>query len=577
MSKKILVERDVEVPMRDGVILRADVYRPETDQQLPVLLQRTPYGKGFAQIPFALMAAEQGYAVVIQDARGRWRSDGENYPLIHEKADGFDSLAWVERQSWANGKVGMYGGSYVGYTQWAAAVMHPPALKAVVPAITFCNPYEMMYTGGAVSLGIAVSWGLMAQAQMEIERLTGKDPQAVQIEKARLWEELIEQVDGMAQGKTFNQLPLENLPLIGEDGINPFFYDLLQHPQPDEYWQQVACSTDEIKIPALHIGGWYDIFLASTLHDFSHMRLRDDWVGKQQKLIIGPWTHGAFEGLNGEVDFSLQASWVLVLPDETQMRWFDYWLKGDENGMLDEPPVRIFVMGENRWRDEHEWPLARTRYVPYYLHSNGAANTLNGDGSLSPVAPVEEPVDTFVYDPRNPVPTRGGGLCCWQAALPPGAYDQREIEARPDVLVYSTPPLEEDLEVTGPLQVNLWAASSALDTDFTAKLVDVGPNGYARNIQDGILRARYQLPAGSSTLEPGKVYTFKIDLAATSNLFKAGHQIRLEISSSNFPRFDRNPNTGLLTSESSQLVPATQTILHDADHPSHILLPVIPR
>ncbi len=577
MSKKIFIERDVEIPMRDGVILRADVYRPDTDKQFPVLLQRTPYGKGFAQIPFALMAAEQGYAVVIQDTRGRWSSDGINYPFIYEKADGFDSLAWAEQQHWSNGKVGMYGGSYVGYTQWAASVTHPPALKAITPVITFCNPYEMMYSGGALLLGTAVSWGLMAQAQMEIERLKGKDLKVVQIEKMHLWEQLIEMVDGMAQGKTFNHLPLRKLPLIGEGGITPFFHDLLQHPQPNDYWQQGTCSPDEIKIPALHIGGWYDIFTASTLRDFSRMRSRDDWVGKQQKLIVGPWIHDVFEGLNGEVDFSLQASWILVLPDETQLRWFDYWLKGEENGIMEEAPVRIFVMGENHWRDENEWPLARTRYIPYFLHSGGAANTLNGDGSLSPVPPDEEPVDTFVYDPRNPVPTRGGGLCCWHAALPPGAYDQREIEARPDVLVYSTPLLEEDLEVTGQIQVNLWAASNAPDTDFTAKLVDVGVDGYARNVQDGIMRARYQLPEENSTLKPGKVYTFKIDLAATSNLFKAGHRIRLEISSSNFPRFDRNPNTGQLTSESSQLVPALQTILHDADHPSHILLPVIPR
>ena len=579
MSKKILVERDVEVPMRDGVCLRADIYRAESDQQLPVLLQRTPYGKGFAQIPFAFMAAEQGYAVVIQDTRGRWSSDGENYPLIYEKEDGYDSLSWIEQQSWSNGKVGMYGGSYVGYTQWAAAVTHHPALKTIIPAVTFCNPYEMMYSGGALSLGIAVSWGLMAQAQMEIERLRGNDTKAVQIEKARLWEQLIEQVDGMAQKKTFHHLPLKDLPLIGEAGITPFFKDLLQHPQPDVYWQRVACSPEEVKIPALYIGGWYDIFIASTLRDFSQIRsmAQDEWVRNQQKLIVGPWIHGAFEGLNGEVDFSLQASWILVLPDETQLRWFDYWLKGDENGMLEEAPVRIFVMGENRWRDENEWPLARTHYVPYYLHSSGVANTLNGDGSLSPIPPVEEPVDTFVFDPRNPVPTRGGGLCCWQAALPPGAYDQREIEARPDVLVYSTPPLETDLEVTGSIQVNLWAASNAPDTDFTAKLVDVGPDGYARNIQDGIIRARYRQEGQISPLEAAKAYIFKIDLAATSNLFKAGHQIRLEISSSNFPRFDRNTNTGYPTSESSQLVPALQTIIHDADHPSHILLPVISR
>ncbi len=579
MPKNILIEGDVEIPMRDGVILRADVYRSATEKQLPVLLQRTPYGKGFAQIPFALMAAEQGYAVVIQDTRGRWNSEGENYPYVHEKQDGYDSLAWIAEQAWSNGKVGMYGGSYVGYTQWAAAASHHPALKAIAPTITFCNPYEMMYTGGALSLGIAVSWGLMSQAQMQIERLSGKDPEALKIEKSLLWEQLVAWVDGMSTGKTFKHLPLQDLPLIGREGITPFFTDLLQHPQADDYWQAVACPPGDVQVPALHFGGWYDIFNASTLHDFSQIRqsAHDEWIRTQQKLIIGPWIHGAFENLNGEVDFSLEASWILALPDETQLRWFDYWLKGEENGIMQEAPIRIFVMGEDRWRDEYEWPLARTHYTPYYLHSSGTANTLHGDGSLDPVRPVEEPVDTYVYDPRNPVPTRGGGLCCWEAALPPGAYDQREIEARPDVLVFSTPPLNEELEVTGPIQVNLWAASSAPDTDFTAKLVDVAPDGYARNVQDGIIRARYSLPDGHSTLEQGKAYIFTIDLAATSNLFKAGHRIRLEISSSNFPRFDRNPNTGQLSADSSQLVPAFQTVFHDANHPSHILLPIIPR
>jgi putative CocE/NonD family hydrolase len=249
---------------------------------------------------------------------------------------------------------------------------------------------------------------------------------------------------------------------------------------------------------------------------------------------------------------------------------------------MDEPPIQIFVMGINQWRSEHEWPLARTRYTPFYLHSGGGANTLDGDGSLSQEKPSAEPIDNFAYDPHNPVPTRGGALCCWEAALPAGAYDQRPIEERPDVLVYSSPPLEHDLEVTGPIRVHLWAATTAADTDFTVKLVDVGPckgggcTGYARNIQDSIIRARYRNPGVEALLRPGEIYEFTIDLAATSNVFKAGHQIRIEISSSNFPRFDRNPNTGAFTGNTSELRPALQTVYHDAEHPSHILLPIIP-
>jgi putative CocE/NonD family hydrolase len=294
--------------------------------------------------------------------------------------------------------------------------------------------------------------------------------------------------------------------------------------------------------------------------------------------LIGPWVHDvSFDAHAGEVDFGLQASGLLLFPDELQLRWFDHWLKGIENGIMEEPPIRIFVMGENRWRFESEWPLARTQYTSYYLHSGGAANTLHGDGVLTPERPSDEPVDTFVYDPRNPVPTRGGGLCCWRAALPPGAFDQREVEARPDVLVYTTPALEQDVEATGPIEVHLWAATSAPDTDFTAKLVDVGPCGYARNVQDGIIRARYCSTAQANPIRPGEVYEYVIDLGGTSNVFKAGHRIRLEISSSNFPRFSRNSNTRHPVEDNTELRTACQTVFHDAARPSHIVLPIIPR
>jgi putative CocE/NonD family hydrolase len=295
-----------------------------------------------------------------------------------------------------------------------------------------------------------------------------------------------------------------------------------------------------------------------------------------QKILVGPWTHGSFSSLVGEVDFGVQSSDMFVVPDLVSLRWFDYWLKGQPNGILAEPPIRLYVMGENRWRDEYEWPLARAVPTRFYLHSGGAANTASGDGLLSQAEPGEEPVDAYVYDPRNPVPTRGGGLCCWNPILPPGAYDQRQIEERPDVLVYTTPPLQEGLEVTGPIQVRLWAASSAVDTDFTAKLVDVGLCGFTRNVQDGILRARYRRPGESVLLEPGEAVELTIDLGPTSNLFRAGHRLRLEISSSNFPKYDRNANTGERPGHDTALCPAQQTIFHDQDHLSHIILPVIP-
>jgi len=575
VSKRIVVERDVEAKMRDGTILRADVYRPDVEDELPVLLQRTPYGKGFANPAFALLAAEQGYAVVIQDTRGRWASEGDGYPLVHEMSDGYDSVEWAGHQPWANGKVGMYGGSYVGYTQWTAATTQPPSLKTIIPTITFCDPYDIFYSRGAFSLGVAASWNLVSTAYMYIHKHPGDEE-----ERGELLDTLIKLADGMAQGTTFERLPLQDIPLIGREGITTFFYDAMCHPTRDAYWQPLACTPDRIQVPALHIGGWYDIFCRSTLADFCRIGQEggSESARVDHKVLIGPWLHGPMDGLVGEVDFGVEASSLLVLPDELQLSWFDYWLKGIDDGIADAAPVRIFVMGENEWRNEYEWPLARTRYTAYYFHSAGAANSLHGDGTISLEKPSDEPVDTFVYDPRNPVPTRGGGLCCWLPALPPGAYDQREIEARPDVLVYTSPPLDEDLEVTGPIEVHLWAATSAPDTDFAAKLVDVGPCGLARNVQDGIIRARYRASSESAKpIVPGEVYEYVIDLSATSNVFKAGHRLRVEIASSNFPRFDRNPNTGHELGKSTAMRVATQTVLHDAGHPSHILLPVIPR
>jgi len=574
MRATFLVERDLQVRMRDGTVLRADLYRSSDERKYPVLLQRTPYGKGESQIPMALMAVERGYCVVIQDTRGRWSSDGENYPLVHEREDGYDTLEWIANQVWCNGRIGMYGSSYLGYTQWAAAAAGHPALKTIIPSFAFRNAYNMAYQGGALNLGVAVSWGLLAQAHMQIERLPGDPP-----EKADLWQRLIRAVNGLSRGDTFRQIPLSELPLIGKDGITPFFYDVITHPKPDAFWQELICQYENVRLPVFHIGGWYDVFANSTLQDFVGMQARapDDWLRRQQKLLVGPWTHASFENLNGEMDFGLEASWIVVLPEELQLQWFDYWLKGEQNGFLDEAPVRIFVMGANRWRDEQEWPLARTRYTPYYFHSAGKANSSAGDGRLDSILPVTEPADTFDYDPQKPVPTHGGNLCCWQAALPPGPYDQSYLEKRPDILVYTSAPLTDDLEVTGPVHVHLWAASSAPDTDFTAKLVDVYPDGTAINLVDGIQRALYRDERAADQLEPGRIYAFQIDLGVSSNLFKAGHRLRVEISSSNFPRFDRNPNTAVsLHPKANKLGIARQSIFHDSQHPSHIVLPVIP-
>ncbi len=331
-------------------------------------------------------------------------------------------------------------------------------------------------------------------------------------------------------------------------------------------------------MPAFNIGGWYDIFLGGTLRNFIGMGVHGATPQARtgQQLLVGPWPHGLPRAnMAGEVDFGYRAAPLSIDQDRLVLNFFDRWLKGIQRAQT--APVQLFAMGPNRWRDENEWPLARTDWRRYYLHSKGRANTAGGDGALATQAPGEEPPDSLVYNPLDPTPTRGGGLCCYPAVVPGGAFDQTAIESRSDVLVYSTQPLSEDLEVTGPITLTLYASSSAPDTDFTAKLVDVEPDGYARNLTDGIIRARYrESRSDARLLKPGEVYEYTIDLGATCNVFKARHRIRLEISSSNFPRFDRNPNTGHDLFADAETRPALQTVMHRAGYASHLTLPVIP-
>ena len=576
----IKTETDVLIPMRDGTRLYADVYRPDTPGRVPVLLQRTPYNKALPAARTAVLdplrAASHGFAVVIQDTRGRFTSEGEFYPFLNEIDDGHDTVEWCAAQPWSSGKIGMFGRSYVGATQWLAAVSRPPSLAAIVPGITASDYHEgWTYQGGALEWGFAVSWSLSQLtlanlAKISRDRSLPEDTQG----------KLVAAIDGMDDALRF--LPAKDFPHL-KGGLAPFFYDWLSHPRLDEYWKRwrIEDHYSQMAIPALHVGGWHDIFLKGSLRNFQGMVEKGptETVRGGQKLLVGPWHHTSpGPDVSGETYFGLMAADGAIDLQGLHLRWYDYWLKGIDNGIMDEPPVRIFVMGDNIWRYEQEWPLARTQYVDYYFHSGGRASTLNGDGSLSLDAPGAEPPDVFLYDPRSPVPTRGGGLCCSAAFLPGGAFDQRAVEARPDVLVYTSPALEEDLEVTGPITVTLHASSSALDTDFTAKLVDVCPCGSARSLIDGIIRARYRDSLSNATLiEPGKVYQYTIDLVATSNVFKAGHRVRVEISSSNFPRFDRNPNTGREPWEETELRPAVQTVLHSDRYPSHITLPVIPQ
>jgi len=573
---RIVVEKNIEVPMRDGTILRADLYRPDSQEKLPVLLNRTPYNKAmpmvFAMTLDAMRAAEAGYNVMVQDCRGRFASDGVFDCFTIEARDGYDTIEWAARQPWSNGKVGTYGASYMGATQWLAATESPPSLKAMVPSITASDYHNgWTYQGGAFSLFFNVSWTMAALAPPSLLRDRAKSPE-LGAELGRT----LGAIDTMLEA--MKHMPLREFPMFRMGA--PYFFDWLAHPSYDDYWRRICIEEHhpKINVPALNIGGWYDVFQGGTVRNFLGMRSRggSESARAGQRLIVGPWSHAVpFQNLVGGVDFGYQTSAISADIDGLQLRFFDRHLKGI--GDSDLAPVRIFVMGINRWREEKEWPIPGTEFRRYYLHSRGRANSMYGDGALSTQPPGAESPDHFLYNPNDPAPTVGGPLCCYAGALQGGAFDQSPVEHRADVLVYSTEPLAEDIEVTGPIVVTLFAASSALDTDFTAKLVDVGPCGMARNLTDGIIRARFrESQSEQKLLSPGKVTQFTIDLWNTANVFKAGHRIRLEISSSNFPRFDRNPNTGNELFTDSEMRPAMQTVMHDRAYPSHITLPIVP-
>ena len=578
-STNLKIETNLPVAMRDGVNLYADLYRPDGEGPYPTILQRTPYDKTNSLSNTMLdpiRAAKSGFAVVIQDTRGRYTSEGEFYAFRDDIDDGYDTVEWAAAQTWSNGKVGMYGASYVGATQWLAATSRPPHLVTIVPTVTASNYHDgWTYQGGAFELGFNMSWTLL-----QLTLANFKSVSAVQNVPGERRSELIHDVDNMAEG--FNYLPMKDYPGL-DSGLAKYYYDWLGHPDFDEYWKKLCIEEhhSEIDVPALHFGGWYDIFLGGTIRNYLGMKKSgaNETARNRQRLIIGPWAHGARgTTMAGRHYFGIMADAGAIDVDGIHLRWFDHWLNDANNGSVDEAPVRIFVMGDDVWRDEQEWPLYRAVETKYYLHSNGKANSKHGDGSLSTTNPQSEVPDVYLYNPANPVPTAGGALCCNPYFAANGAYDQNEVEERQDVLVYSTPPLAKDLEVTGPVTVTLWASTSATDTDFTAKLVDVCEDGCARNLTDGIIRARYRDSMANPTLlEPGQVYRYEIDLWATSNVFKAGHQIRLEVSSSNFPRFDRNTNTGNIIAEDTEVRPALQTVFHNDQQASYVNLSVVPR
>jgi hypothetical protein len=560
-SGRMVLDHNVMVAMRDGVKLATDVYRPAAPGSYPVVLTRIPYGKSeFPWKELARIFVMNGYVYVIQDTRGEFDSEGMWFPLIWEYEDGHDTVAWVKAQPWCNGKIGMWGGSYFGYTQLTAAPDNPD-LACMVPLVTSGSMGKIIFRGGALEFASLQGW--MAQEHENQLKRQGQEGKIVPDLSGGLYNEPIRD----AQVEDFDKMRMDPKLLAG----GPEAW--LKHPgdvaglPPLNYGDNYA----KVSAPGLNVAGWYDIFLGPQLYDFNRFRAEGIGDARKTRIIIGPWTHGALWS-KFEPD-KLSGARLFV---ESFMAWYDHFLKGVPNGAEAEAPLKIFVMGENKWRDEQEWPLERTVFTNYYLHGNGQANTRDGDGTLSPDKPQAENPDRYVYDPMDPVPTAGGAFL-GTGDIKPGPADQRGISKRQDVLVYVTAPLAQAMEVTGPLTLTLYAASSAKDTDFVAKLVDVDPAGRETLVQEGIIRARYrngyQHP---EALDPDEAYEFVIDLWATSNLFKAGHRIALFVTSSDFPQFDRNGNAAGEGGPDNVVV-ANQTIFHDAQHPSHIVLPIIPR
>ena len=539
---------NVRVSMTDGVRLSTNVFRPEAKSRFPTILIRTPYGKGADLLPSYRAFIDRGYAVVMQDVRGRYDSEGMFNGLTHEGRDGSDTIDWIAAQPWSDGKVGMIGGSYVGIVQWRAALRNNPHLKAISPVVSGYDDYRDRFysSGGALKLGHRLEWLR--------DNLRASGYKTPDFDRFVL------------------HLPLRTSDRFATGQTSPLWQEALDHPADDAHWQAMSVRSriDRVRIPVLSFGGWYDNYAQSDLEAFTALRARP---GASNRVVIGPWPHNMSIPFSG-VDFGRGSSAPVRA---MQLDWMDRWLKGREAGMASRAPVRLFVMGIDEWRDEREWPLARTRFTPYYLTARRAANGLSGAGELSRNRPKKEAPDTYVFDPRNPVPTRGGAVCCNPKVFPWGPMDQRGVEQRRDVLVYTSGALRKDLEVTGPVRVALWISTSAPDTDFTAKLVDVFPGGEARNLTDGILRLRYRDSLEKPALaRPGQDYQIALDAGVTSNVFRKGHRIRLEISSSNFPRFDRNPNTGRPVGEETELRKASQVVYHDRARASYVLLPVIP-
>ena len=595
----VVVERNVTIAVRDGTKLAADIYRPARDREpapgkFPALLTRTPYNKDGAKSE-GNYYAERGYVVVANDVRGRYASEGTWRLIADDPNDGFDVLEWIARQPWSDGKVGTFGTSYPGGTQHALAEMSPPHLTTMIPidSVSNCGVSGMRH-GGAFELRF-MNW---------IFNIGAPNSRAA-LADAALRGALIE--NGVRIRQHVDNLPVRpgDTPLRVVPEYERWLVEAMRSGPESPFWKIKGMSvvdhvTDYADVPVLHVTGWYDSWTRQVCMNYEALSRAKK---SPHRLVIGPWVHGS-QGSNvsGEVEFAADAAVDLLA---WRLRWYDRWLKGERNGLDDDPPVLIYVMGtgDDRrsaagrlkhggfWRAEKQWPLERAEAKPLYL---------TGDGRLSASAPVDSAGTpsghtTYAFDPRHPVPTIGGNISSNTGLMTSGGYDQRPrndthgaetrlpLSERRDVLVFRTEPLIEAVEVTGTVQVKLWVSSTAVDTDFTAKLVDeIPPNadyplGFDLNIGDSILRARYRESLDRPQLmQPGHVYPLTITLYPTAHVFKKGHRVRVDISSSNFPRFDVNPNTGDALSTHRRMVVADNTVYHDRERPSHVVLPVVP-
>ena len=581
-------------PMRDGTLLATDVYLPDAPGRYPVVMLRNPYARAFGGgcfngfingsiSPFA----DHGYVALTQEARGTNRSQGPFREMVQEAQDGYDAIEWAAAQPWSTGKVGTTSGSYLGLTQWQPAMLTPPHLAAIAPQITASDYHDnWTYVNGVFDLWFGLSWPTGSFVPDAIIR--GLESFAVPQPEI---DQIVAQWNANATAnlatKWVWQLPLTSFAPFTT--FAQYYYDWIDHPNYDAFWQKLDVEKHwpDVKVPALINSAWYDIFQVGAFRNFAGMQRYGGThaARKGTKLIVGAYGHA---GDSGTPTFGSDGGLGSLLTVESQLRFFDRYLKGLDNGYENDPTAQLYILvppdtgnkGSGFWMNADEYPLPGTEVQSLYLSSGGRANSSNGGGQLATDAPERRGAspDVFKYDPRNPVPTVGGNMCCNGVLLLAGARDQSQVETRNDVLVYTTEPLDKDLAVIGPVDVKLWARSTARDTDFTGKLVDVHLDGASHNVLDRIVRARFRdgskLPP--SLIEPGEAYEYTIPLGNAGTIFRRGHRIRLEISSSSFPHYDRNLNTGLTNEWTDKIEVATQTILHDEEHPSRLVLSIAP-